>query len=447
MRFRPTIRLRLTAFYTAMFLMLGAMVLAVAYLQVKGSLESDQEGNSLRRASEQYGYTEEQIRAFNTLQLPPPAQPGPREASNVGEVITGVQADITDDALHELLVGSGIALGVMLVAATLVGWLAAGRVLRPVGRLTSRARDLSEENLNERLAMEGPRDELKELADTLDGMLSRLEVAFDAQRNLAAHVSHELRTPISIIRAETDLVLDQSDVSARERVMAETVRAAADRTEALLDSLLALARSESTMNDREPIDLADVTGDVVGESVDRADAARVEIDLSLDTAVILADHFLVQRLVGNLVDNAIKHNRPGGWLHIFVHADAATDEAVLLVENSGDRFSPEQIEEITKPFHRIDGRRPGYGLGTTVVQSVVRSHGGTFVVAARPEGGLRATVRLPLAPASGHDAGVGRTATSAASATPPTASSTASAASTGAVDDHRRASRRSISAR
>lgn len=437
MRFRPTIRLRLTAFYTVMFLMLGVMVLAVAYLQVKGSLDGDQEGNSLKRASEQYGYTEQQIRDFNKLKLPPPPTPGPKQASTVGDVIGGVQGDITDDALHELLVGSGIALAVMVLAATLVGWLAAGRVLRPVGRLTARARDLSEENLNERLALEGPSDELKELADTLDGMLSRLEVAFDAQRNLAAHVSHELRTPISIIRAETDLVLDQSDASERERVMALTVRSAADRTEALLDSLLALARSESTMNDREAIDLADVTGDVVGEAVDRADAARVEIDLSLDTAVIRADHFLVQRLVGNLVDNAIKHNRPGGWLHVFVHADGATNEAVLLVENSGDRFSPEQIEEITKPFQRIDGRRPGYGLGTTVVQSVVRSHGGTFVVEARPEGGLRATVRLPLAPASSRDSGVSRTSGSAAPAPAPN----------GAANDRPRAPRGPVSAR
>ncbi len=395
MGFRPTIRLRLTAFYTLLFVMLGAMVLAVSYLRVQSSLRADEASGSLRRVTQQYGYTPEQIRFFNDIKLPPAPAGAPRKADTVGQIISGVQRDIDDDALHELLVGSGLALGVVVLASGFVGWLAAGRVLRPMGRLTARAQSLSEENLSQRIGLDGPADELKELADTIDGMLGRLEVAFEAQRNLAAHVSHELRTPISIIRAEADLVLDDAAASERELGLARSVRSAADRTEALLDSLLALARSESTMNDRETIDLGDLAGDVVGELVGRADAARIDIDLALGTARVHGDRFLLQRLVANLVDNAIKHNHAGGWLKVTVRPEGG--EAVLEVSNTGDRMTDEQLEVITKPFHRTDGRRPGYGLGTTVVQSVVRSHGGRVDLAARPDGGLVVTVHLPLA--------------------------------------------------
>ena len=399
-RFRPTIRLRLTAFYAVMFVILGVLVLAVSYLQVEAGLDRN-EGQSQRRAIEQYGYTAEQVQWFYGIRLPPGPAESPRKAQTVGEVIYGVQDDIKTDTLHSLLVGSGIALGVMVIVASLFGWLAAGRVMRPVGRLTARARDLSEANLNERLALTGPHDELKELADTLDGMLSRLEVAFEAQRNLSAHVSHELRTPLSIIRAEAELLLEAPDASDRELALAEKVRTAADRTEALLDSLLALARAESSMREREVIDLADLTGDVVSEWVERADASRIEIDLSLRTAVVRGDRFLLQRLVANLVDNAIKHNRYGGWLQVAVHSDA--QEALLTVINTGETLTASQIEEIAKPFQRADGRRPGYGLGTTVVESVVKAHGGTFRLEARENGGLSVTVRLPLQHGSGDD--------------------------------------------
>ena len=399
-RFRPTIRLRLTAFYAVMFVILGVLVLAVSYLQVEAGLDRN-EGQSQRRAIEQYGYTAEQVQWFYGIRLPPGPTESPRKAQTVGEVIYGVQDDIKTDTLHSLLVGSGIALGVMVIVASLFGWLAAGRVMRPVGRLTARARDLSEANLNERLALTGPHDELKELADTLDGMLSRLEVAFEAQRNLSAHVSHELRTPLSIIRAEAELLLEAPDASDRELALAEKVRTAADRTEALLDSLLALARAESSMREREVIDLADLTGDVVSEWVERADASRIEIDLSLRTAVVRGDRFLLQRLVANLVDNAIKHNRYGGWLQVAVHSDA--QEALLTVINTGETLTASQIEEIAKPFQRADGRRPGYGLGTTVVESVVKAHGGTFRLEARENGGLSVTVRLPLQHGSGDD--------------------------------------------
>ena len=392
-RFRATIRLRLTAFFTALFVLLGTMVLAVAYLKTRDSLEQDEQ-RSQRRVTEQYGYSEEQVDLFNNLALPPGRADAPRRAENVGQVILGVQRDIKDDALHQLLMGSGTALVAMVGVAGLMGWLVAGRVTRSLRQITERARDLSEENLNERLAFDGPHDELKELADTLDGMLARLEVAFDAQRNLSAHVSHELRTPLSIIRGEADLAIADPAASTGARELASTVRAAVVRTEALLDSLLALARSESTMNERDRVDIADVAGDVVGEWIEQADAAGVDVDLSLETAVVRGDRFLLQRLVANLVDNAVKHNRHGGWMHLGVSTEGA--DAVVTVTNTGDRITEQQIEEITKPFQRIDGRRPGYGLGTTVVQSVVRSHGGSFSLAARPEGGLSISVRLPL---------------------------------------------------
>ena len=395
-RRRSTIRVRLTLFYGAVFTLCGLALLLVGYLMVSESLLRD-EGTSDQRVIESYGFTPQQVKWFYDLPVPPSATG--RQADNIGDVIVGVQGDIRNDALHQLLVGSGLALAFMVVVALGVGWLAAGRVLRPVGRLTARAQQLSEDNLHERLSLEGPDDEMKELADTLDGMLERLDRAFGAQRTFAANVSHELRTPLAVMQAEADLVLDQRDATERERRLAAAVREQAGRSEALLDSLLALARSESTMAERAPIDLADIAGEVVAERIDAADRAGIHVDLELAEAVVDGDRWLLDRLVANLVDNAIKYGQAEGWMQVAVSSTGR--QAVLRVVNTGEQVAPEVIDELLQPFRRgVGDSRPGYGLGMAIVGSVVRAHGGVLEVTARPERGLDVEVALPLAGSS-----------------------------------------------
>lgn len=392
-RRRSTIRWRLTAIYGFAFIACGAMLLFVSYLLVRESLRSE-EGTTPERVIESYGYSTEQVDWFYALPVPPPAEGTGRDAATVGDVIVGVQRDIRNDALDTLLLGSGAALLAMVAVAIGVGWLAAGRVLQPVGRLTQQARGLSEENLHERIALEGPPDELKELADTLDSMLGRLEVAFTTQRSFAANVSHELRTPLAIMRGEADLALAAPDATERERSLARVIQDSAARTEALLDALMALSRSESTMNARDPVDLAELAGDVVGERIAAADQAGVRLELELGAADVVGDRWLLERLLANLVDNGITHNERGGWLRVRV--EGVGREARVSTINSGPVLSVTQVEDVLRPFHRLEGdRRPGYGLGMTIVQSVVTAHGGTIELTARPEGGLAVEVRLP----------------------------------------------------
>jgi signal transduction histidine kinase len=390
-RRRSTIRVRLTLFYGAVFALCGAALLLISYLIVAESLQRD-EGTSNQRVIETYGYNRQQVDFFYNLPVPP-ASSG-RQANNIGEVITGVQQDIRNDALHQLLVGTSLALGTMLVLAVVVGWVAAGRALRPVGRLTARAQRLSEDNLHERLSLEGPDDELKELGDTLDGMLERLDRAFGAQRDFAANVSHELRTPLAVMQAEADLVSGDPQTTEREQQLAQIVREQAGRLENLLDSLLALARSESTMRERAEVDLADVAADAVSERIEAADRAGLRIDVVLDDVSVVGDRWLLDRVVANLVDNAIKYGESGGWLGLVVARRGG--EAVISVSNGGDRLTDAQVAELLEPFRRAGGdARPGYGLGMAIVGSVVQAHDGVLDVRPRPEGGLDVEVRLP----------------------------------------------------
>lgn len=401
---RSTIRWRLTILFGLLFLLCGALVLATSYLMVSASLSRD-EGKSIERVVKAYGYTPEGVEAFYNWPVPPPAPETGRQASTVGDVIVDIQGDITDDALRQLLIGSGVALLAMGGLSIFFGWIAAGRALRPVGDLTARAQELSEENLHERIGYDGPQDELKELADTLDGLIGRLDEAFRAQRSFAAHVSHEMRTPLAIMRAEADLALADPSATARERGLAASVCDATERSEALLDSLLALARSESTMGDRAVVDLAELAGDVVGERIDRADAAGVRLDLELGADVEVAgDRWLLERLIANLVDNGITHNLHGGWLVVAV--ERRGDRAVVRTSNTGDRLTPDQVDDILQPFHRAtDGRRPGYGLGMTIVCSVAKAHDGVVDVRPRDGGGLDVEVSLPAEPVSRRPVG------------------------------------------
>lgn len=398
MRIRSTIRWRLTAFYGLLFFLGGAVLLAVSYVAVRASLIDDEKKGE-QQSVELYDLDADAVRRFLSIRLPEPVEGrGGDRAETVGQVIDGVQRENRENALDDLVRATSAAFVVMLVLSVLVGWLAAGRALRPVKQLTATAQSLSETNLDRRINLDGPDDELKELADTLDALLARLEVAFLSQRRFAADVSHELRTPLSIIRGEADVTLADPRSNAAELRLALAVNDAVERAEGLIDSLMALSRSESTMHERRAVDLAELTGDVVGERVGVASMAGVEIDLDLDlgSATVEGDRWLLERLVANLVDNGINHNEPDGWVRVSV--DAVDGASRLTVSNTGQVLSPEEVVEIIKPFRRIehgDRESEGFGLGMTIVQSVVEAHNGTVDIAPRDDGGLDVVVTLP----------------------------------------------------
>ncbi|GIU84142.1 MAG: two-component sensor histidine kinase [Acidimicrobiales bacterium] len=408
LRFRWTVRLRLTAAYGVLFLMAGAGLLVVSTSLVRASLVAE-EGRGGERAAAKYGLDPKGVRQFLDLVIPggPYVDEEGNSAVTIGDVIEGVQRDMREDTLDEMVRGSVVALACMFLVALGFGWVMAGRVLRPVARLTATARSLSERNLSERISLEGPDDELKELAETLDRMLDRLQAAFESQRRFAAEVSHELRTPLTIIRGEAELSLADPAAGEREKELARRVREAAVRSERLIESLLALARSESTMTSADVVDLADLAGDVVGDRVEDADRHGVAVSLELNAAPVRGDRWLLERLVANLVENAIVHNNDGGWMRVEVCCEDGHGK--VLVSNSGRCYSPDEVRQIFEPFRRLGerngSRREGFGLGMAIVRSVAEAHGGLVEAHPLPDGGLEVSVRFPLAsPHPGREA-------------------------------------------
>jgi signal transduction histidine kinase len=278
----------------------------------------------------------------------------------------------------------------------LLGWLVAGRALRPLQRITSAARRVSQDTLDERIALEGPRDELKELADTFDEMLERLSGAFASQRRFVANASHELRTPLTVMRTELEVTLADPEASNAElRSMAEAVHDALDRTERLVQSLLTLARSEGAITRRDPLDLAGAARTALEHTARAADGAGLAVTADLHPAPVAGDRRLLERLVANLVENAVTHNHPGG--RVSVSTSTRDGRSVVEVVNDGDVLDPAVLPRLLEPFHRIDrgARGDGAGLGLSIVRSVAQAHGGVVALAVCPEGGLRATVTLP----------------------------------------------------
>ena len=313
--------------------------------------------------------------------------------------LTAVQAKATagiDKVRHAqlatLLTRSGLALAIMALASIGLGWVMAGRALRPVRTMSSRARGISERNLHERLALDGPDDELKELANTFDGLLGRLEAAFESERRFVANASHELRTPITLERTLVEVALaDPHPTVDSLRDTCRRVLAASEQQERLIEALLTLARSQRGLESRAPVDLREITAEVV-RSVP-TDGLRVETDLS--AARTTGDHAMVERLVANLVENAVRHNQPDGW----VSAWTGEREGLPTIEvtNAGPVVAPAQVDELVKPFRRAEenGHGRGLGLGLSIVQAIAETHGAKLHTEARGQGGLRVTVAFP----------------------------------------------------
>ncbi len=384
----PTIRLRLTVLYGVVFLVTGAVLLTLGYLLVRHNLAARGNLAQFRAELQKLGVAPPPTapffgRAFRFL-------PGSPEL----RVAAAVRAQLRSDALHRLLVEYLLALGVMTAVSVAAGWLLAGRALRPLRRIIATAHRVSGENLGERISLTGPADELKELADTFDGMLARLDTAFASQRHFVANASHELRTPLAIMGAELEVALADPDAGEQElRAMAEALRETIDRCEGLLEGLLVLARSEAASGREEPVDLAAIAADCITDLTARAQEVELEIRNDLEPASTVGDPALLERMVANLVDNAIRYNERGGLIEVTTRQQE--DRVLLTVSNTGPIIEQADVASLTEPFRRL-GRSPGgFGLGLSIVRSVVEAARGELVLAARSGGGLEVRVQLP----------------------------------------------------
>ncbi|TDD76668.1 HAMP domain-containing protein [Actinomadura darangshiensis] len=290
-----------------------------------------------------------------------------------------------------------VALLVIIVLAFAVSWWLTGRLLRPLHRITGTARRLSLSTLHERIALDGPQDELRQLADTFDAMLDRLEQAVDSQRRFVANASHELRTPLAIQRTAIEVGLADPTPERLAEVRAEMLLNTR-RSERLIEGLLVLAQGERGLDARGPVDLEAVTGQVVEDAGPLAEKARVTVTAATEPVTVTGDEVLLTRMVANLVQNAIQHNQPGGDVRVDLSRDG------LVVRNTGPRVPPERVDDLFEPFRRLHADRTGSdggaGLGLSIVAAIVHAHDGTVKATAGPDGGLSVAVALPAAPHS-----------------------------------------------
>jgi signal transduction histidine kinase len=305
---------------------------------------------------------------------------------------------LRNDTLMDTAATSAAALAVTAVVGLGISWIVAGRMLRPLQTLTTAARRISQDRLDERIALTGPHDELRELADTFDDMVARLEASFNSQRRFVADASHELRTPLAIVRSGAEVLLTKPETTiAQWEAMGRNALTATGRAERLLDGLLALARSDSGVLAQEPCDLAVAAAVAVSEADGEADSVALTVTTDLRPAPVDGDPVLLERLVRNLVDNAIRHNHPSGW--IDVTTGGVADRAVVTVRNSGDAIAPADLDRLFEPFQRRDSNRVAggrsSGLGLAIVRSIVRAHDGTVAASPNASGGLTVTVTLP----------------------------------------------------
>jgi signal transduction histidine kinase len=380
---RLTVRARLTLLYTGLFAICGAIVVAVSYTLVaqvepRGQAQQAPASFLARCRSEQLS-----------------AHPNTRILAKCDVYLRLQGAQHQRDAtLSHLLQYSLVTLAVVIALAAMLGWIAAGRALRPVHRITAAARAASTNDLSARVALRGPRDELHELAATFDEMLEQLQAAFEGQQRFIANASHELRTPLAVMRATVDVVLDNRDSTPADlRGMATDIRAAVDRAEHLIGALLILARNDRGLAVYEQVDLATVAEDVL----DTADLGDRQLHATLRPAVISGDAVLAEHLIANLVDNAVRYNAAAG--EIWIRTDTDAGSCHLTVANTGPLISPVDVDRIFQPFQRIGDRTSddGVGLGLTIVASIAAVHRGTAAAHPRDDGGLAVIVTIPSA--------------------------------------------------
>jgi signal transduction histidine kinase len=349
--------MQLTLLYAGPFFLSGAALLTIVLLQTR-----------------------------HTVPAGPQANPGPAPSHG------------PDQQLHRLLTASALGLAVMVVIALVLGWLVAGRFLRPLRTITATARDISASNLHRRLGLGGRDDEFKELAATLDDLFARLEASFASQRRFVANASHELRTPLTAERTLLQVALVDLDATAETlRSTCQDVLALGQQQERLIEALLTLASSEQGIEQRELVDLADIAGNVVLARQQEAQRRGIHVDTTLTPAPAAGDPNLVESLVANLVDNALRHNAAGGRIQIATATTAG--RARMTVSNTGTLIPPDEVERLFQPFQQLGGQRvqhgDGHGLGLAIVRAIANAHGATLNPRARPEGGLDIEVSFP----------------------------------------------------
>jgi signal transduction histidine kinase len=304
------------------------------------------------------------------------------------------------DELHQLLIDLGIALAITAVISMGLGWIVAGRALRPLQTITRAARAISATSLNKRLSLRGPRDELRELGATFDELLERLERSFEAQRQFVANASHELRTPLTLERAIVEVTLaDPAASNEALRTTCERVLAIGEQQERMIEALLTLARGERGLERQEPVEIETLAREVIHER--RAELSRrgLHLESDLESAPTTGDAGLLERLVTNLLDNAIRHNAAGGWVRVSTGTDEG--HAAILVSNSGPVVPPDEVERLFAPFQRLRAARTangdGHGLGLSIVSAVAAAHRALLKASARPDGGLDVEVGFAAA--------------------------------------------------
>jgi signal transduction histidine kinase len=451
---RRTARIRLTALFSGLFLISGAALVAATYLLFERATAftkpalpriprspslQDLQNLPLPKAFAAVANDQSQVVHIENL-LGQPAGAGPLSSTShpleVSGPIATLESRLTQDQhqlaqatnhlaqavhqlaqagsiqaaqraadSHELLVNSAVALGIVAILALLAGWLVAGRMLRPIRTITHTARRISSTSLHERLALAGPQDELKELGDTLDGLFARLEGAFEAQQHFVANASHELRTPVTAERNLLQVALDNPETSNAEwRSTAEELLASNDEQAHLIDALLTLASSEGGLTQRETVDLAPLVEETLTGLQSEITRLEIHVDEATAPALLIGDSLLVQRLVVNLLTNAVRHNVVGGELEVIT--GATEDRAFLSVTNTGPVIPTAELERLFQPFQRLDPRRAvhqnGHGLGLSIVLAIASAHGASVTADPVGEGGLSMRVSFPSHANSGR---------------------------------------------
>jgi signal transduction histidine kinase len=384
MRRRP-VRLRLTLIYSGLFLSCGVVLLAATYGLVARSLSTAAPAAGTMNTAYKVCAAQQPTRAAVA-----------RCDSQAQQLTTAAWASQRGQTLSQLLDYSLVALAAVTAVSAVLGWLMAGRALRPVHAITAAARRASEENLGERIALAGPDDELKELADTFDAMLGRLDAAFVSQRRFVANASHELRTPLTVMRAAIDVTLAKPGrTQAQLEAMAVEVRQAVDRAETLIEALLTLARSDRRDVPREPLDIAVLAEDALDAAAQAIKAHPLTVAATLRPGRTPGDPVLIERLVTNLVDNAVRYNTADGWIQ--VETGIRNGMVFMDIANTGDPVPDDLLPDLFEPFRRGSPApgRDGTGLGLSIVRSVATAHHGEVTAKRRPDGGLQVSVLLP----------------------------------------------------
>jgi len=392
---RRTVRLRLTLVYGGMFLVCGLALLAITYVLVARATDTGvyRNGNTTVVVG---------TKGNGSASTPPPethtqgtGSPAPAPISP--ELAKKLAKQQHADLLRELLLQSGIALAITTVAAIGLGWLVAGRVLRPLRTITAAVRDISETNLHRRLALSGPDDELKELGDTFDELLARLDASFHAQRSFIANASHELRTPVARQRTIGQVALADPDATVESlRVAHERVLAAGAQQERIIESLLTLARGQAGIHRHDRFDVAELAAQVLANRAAEAAARDIDLRTTLHPAPASGDPRLVDRLIANLVDNGLRHNHAYG--HLDVRTETRDGHAILTVTNTGPDIPANAVDRLFQPFRRLDADRTGdgLGLGLSIVQAIAHAHDATITAQPRPQGGITVEIGFPM---------------------------------------------------